>query len=251
MQDQQIIATQRLALLGTLTGALAHEYSNLMTPVMAYAQEALRTEDARLMKRALEAGLPQMRRAVEISRKLLELAHDSSVGVAPALLSDLVNAAILCTLRRIERDNIRLDVDVPPQLEVMADPLLIQQLLLNLLLNAHQALRAASSPATGAKPGRIRVSARPDGPLVVIDVTDDGVGLAPDDIRNRINPFLAANARDNPQAFHSVGLGLHVCRWIAHAHGATIEALPNNGPGCTFRLRWPAPMPTVAAATMG
>ncbi|MBW7906787.1 MAG: HAMP domain-containing histidine kinase [Phycisphaerae bacterium] len=230
--QRELLNNHRLALLGTLTGALAHEYNNLMTPVLAFAHEALRQQDAGLMRRALEVAVPQVRRAVDISRKLLDLAHAARPAAAPARLKDLVETVIAASVRPFERDNIALEIDVDPFLHVRADPLLFQQMLLNLLLNAR---RAAQHDAA-----RVRVSARREREHVILDVVDNGAGLSPQDISSRINPFLAGDPRTRPDDWQTVGMGLNVCRLIAQAHAASIEALANAGPGCTFRVRWPA-----------
>jgi signal transduction histidine kinase len=237
-----LIENHRLALLGMLTGALAHEYNNLMTPALSFAHEALHSSDPQLMQRALERVVPQIRRAVDISRKLLDLAHAARHSARMIAVRDAVDDAVGCLIRPFERDGARLEVEIDPELRISADPLLFQQLILNLLLNARQATRHAAA--------RVRITAEQDGDVVQIDVSDNGQGLKRADIQNRINPFLASDCRINPHDWQAVGMGLNVCRMIAQSHGATLEAVEHEGPGCTFRVRWPAltPAPFAAAA---
>lgn len=231
--ESQIAAQHRLALLGTMSAMVAHEFNNLMTPVLAYAKEAMHTGQPDLMRKALERTVRQTERAVGVSQRLLELAHGAVARTKACSLRQIVDDAILSATRPFEKDGIELSVAVDPRICVKAEPLLLEQVLLNLLLNARRALHEGG--------GRIAVSAEPDGEAVIITVSDTGRGIPENDIRQRINPFLASGASAESHDWQSVGLGLNVCRFIAQRQGAHIEAETAHPPqqGCTFRLRWP------------
>ncbi len=231
--ESQIAAQHRLALLGTMSAMVAHEFNNLMTPVLAYAKEAVRTGRSDLMRKALERTVRQTERAVAVSRRLLELAHGAAAQAQACPLRRIVDDAILSATRPFEKDGIELFVSVDPRLRVKAEPLLLEQVLLNLLLNARQALHEGG--------GRIGVSAEADGDCVIITISDTGRGISEDDIRHRINPFLASSTSAEANDWHAVGLGLNVCRFLAQRQGARIEAdaTPPQQRGCTFRLLWP------------
>lgn len=229
--EAQIVAQHRLALLGTMSAMVAHEFNNLMTPVLAYAKEAARTGQTDLMRKALERTVRQTERAVGVSRRLLELAHGAQAQPQACTLRQIVDDAIVSATRPFEKDGIELSVAVDPQIRVRAEPLLLEQVLLNLLLNARQALHERG--------GRIHVSADPDGDCVSITVSDTGRGISEDDIHRRINPFLSRSTSAEPGDWQSVGLGLNVCRFIAQRQGARIEADATREQGCTFRLHWP------------
>jgi C4-dicarboxylate-specific signal transduction histidine kinase len=230
--QQELVATHRLALLGTAAGMIAHEFSNLMQPTLAYAHEALRTRDEALMLKALERTVRQTERSIAISRRLLELAHAAPTKPESCPVRQAVEDALLSMTRPPERDGIEVAVDVDAELRVRAERLMLEQLLLNLLLNSREAVRS--------RHGHIDIRARRHGKHVIIDVRDDGRGIPALDIEQRINPFLATDCRADPSDWRSVGLGLNVCRLIAQSHGASLQVLPGDGPGCTFRLRWPA-----------
>jgi two-component system NtrC family sensor kinase len=229
--ESQMLAQHRLALLGTMSAMIAHEFNNLMTPVLAYAKEAARTGLTDLMRKALERTVRQTERAVGVSRRLLELAHGVEALPQACSLRQIVDDAIVSATRPFEKDGIELSVAIDPQIRVRAEPLLLEQVLLNLLLNARQALHDRG--------GRIRVTADSDGDCVSITVSDSGRGISEDVIHRRINPFLAADASAEADDWQSVGLGLNVCRFIAQRQGARIEADATQNQGCTFRLRWP------------
>ena len=229
--EDKLLACQREALLGKLTGLILHEYNNLMTPVIARAQDAVMRDDTAAMRKALDVTVRQTDHALRFTREVLGLAQGDDPPPRACDLAELVATAVARTVRPYEKDGIDLHIDVPAGLVVWARPLLMGQLLLNLLLNARAAMKGRS--------GTIRIRARRVGADVEIDVCDSGAGMDPRTIDEVINPFLAA---EEPccEASSLVGLGLHACRIIAQQHGASIRALANDGPGCTFRVRWPA-----------
>ena len=237
----ELIACQRLALLGSLAAMVAHEFNNLLTPILARAEAALMGDDVAFMRKTLERAVVQSQRAMAVTRHLLDLAQDGDRPTGACSVARAVRDAIETMTRPLEKDGIELRVAVPDELHVRAREDLLCQLLLNLLLNAHRAMKDV--------PGPLTVSAMAKGDYVQIDVRDSGRGMTGDLLTNVINPFLARDPRSRPNDWQQVGLGLSVCRMIAHQHGATIEGLTNEDRGCTFRLRWPAADATAARPT--
>ncbi len=231
LQDQ-LLACQRLAVLGNLTAMITHELNNLLTPLMAHAEAALATNDVTFMRKALDRVLVQSQRAMHVMRHLLALAHGDGDAPVPCSVAEAVREAVETLTRPLEKDGIDLTVEVPDDLRVPARPELLCQLLLNLLLNARAAMQGGR--------GTLRVTARRAGPRVVIDVCDTGRGLSAAQIADVFNPFLAADPAAEPGDWRRVGLGLSVCRLIARHHGARLRVAANTGPGCTFTVEWPA-----------
>lgn len=229
---QELPVLHRLALVGSVAAMLVHELNNLMTPVLARAQDALARQDAQAMRVALERTVTQTHKALELARRLLALAEGQSAAPGPCRLREVLDAALADAARPLEKDGIRLEVQVPAELTVHAEALLLEQLLLNLILNARSAMLS--------RPGTLTVRAVPNGRHVVIEVCDTGVGIPPQTLRDVINPFLSGPARQDPADWRRVGLGLSVCRMIAQQHGASMEVRANPGAGCTVRLHWPA-----------
>lgn len=230
--QEELIAQQRMALLGTMSAMVAHEFNNLMTPVVTRAQDALDRDDPPTMRKALDQALAHAQKAIAVARHLLGLTDQG--GQTPCVCS--VNAAVreaLETLGRpLHKGGIDLRVEVPTDLRVRARPMLLEQLLLNLLLNAREAMKERG--------GALTIAARREGSQVVIDVSDRGVGIAKQRLDQVVNPFLAADPSARPGDWRSVGIGLSVCRMISHQHGARLRASANAGGGCTFQIRWPA-----------
>ncbi len=230
-EPDAIVAYQRQALLGTAAAVVAHEFNNLMTPVLARAEYALLRNEVAEMRRALACVVEQTQRAIEVTRLLLEMAEGRSPAPQPCDVAVVVDEAVGTLVRPFEKDGIRLEVEIPERVEVQADPVLLRQVLANLLLNARQAIGRGS--------GRITVRARRDGAEGRIEISDTGCGMSPEHIDRVINPFLSADPSFDTTDWHRVGLGLHACRLIAHQFGARLRAEANAGGGCTFTLRWP------------
>lgn len=229
--EQELIACQRLATLGNLAAMAAHEFRNLMTPVVARCEAALTGGDVAFMRKALERAVVQAQRAIAVSRHLIDLAHGAAPPAQACGVAAAVREALETMTRPLEKDGIALHLAVPDDLCVSARPELFGQVLLNLLLNAREAMKDTR--------GTLTVAARPDGGHAEIEVRDSGKGFPPGIVEQVLNPFLAADPHARPDDWQAVGLGLSVCRMIAWQHGARIRAERNDGPGCTFRLRWP------------
>ena len=227
--DEQPESWHRLAILGTFTSMLAHEMNNLMTPVVGYVQEALRTGDAGLMRTALATTQRQVSRSLALCERLLALARGEAVSAGPAPVREIVDNALLALARPLDKDGIDLRVDVPLELRVRSDGVLAEQILLNLLVNARHAL---------ASGGEVTLRAWAEPPAAVIEVADNGPGLSPG-LDERLAPFLAGGAGEQPLDWQSVGLGLAMCRLVAQRLGGALEAVDRPEGGACFRLRLP------------
>ncbi len=232
LQDE-LIACQRLALLGNMAAMVTHEFNNLLTPIMARAEAALTGDDVPFMRKTLERALIQSQRAMSVTRHLLDMVHNDACPAEACSVAAAVHEAIETMTRPLEKDGIQLHVAVPDDLRVNARNDLLCQVLLNLLLNARRAMKDGGGPLTVA-------ATAVDG-QVQIEVRDSGSGISAETLDQVLNPFLAADPRERPTDWQQVGLGLSVCRMIARHHGATLQAFANDGSrGCTFRLVWPA-----------
>lgn len=229
--ERELLTLQRLSLVGRSAAMMAHELNNILTPILARSDDAAEHGDPERMRVALRKTAVQARRAIEVTRHFMAVG-DAAGESRPCEVLDAVNDAIQTFVRPFEKEGVALTVSIDPQLRVRASPVLLHQLLFNLLLNARNAL--------GGRKGTIRVRAARAGDVVEIEISDSGAGMPRDTLHNVVNPFLQADETHRPDAFPPVGLGLAVCRRIAHEHGATIELSEHEGPGLTVRIRWPA-----------
>ena len=141
---QQLTDSQRLATIGTIAAVIAHEFNNILTPVVSYAQYALTsaqsdTPDMELIRKALTKSFQGSSKAGKICTSMLALARgESTPGVVS--VQQLVDEALLVLARDPQKDGIALRVQVQPDLLVSVDPVQLEQVLLNLLINARHAM---------------------------------------------------------------------------------------------------------------
>ncbi len=234
--------SHRLATLGTVATIIAHEFNNILTPIISYAQLALRQADAAdpdldLIRKALERALDGSTKAAQISSSMLGFARTSTDGQqATACVRGVVGEVFACVARDPKKDNITVRLDVADDLHVAMPPVSLQQVLLNLVLNARKVLKQRG--------GTLSITAHRidcgDGvpPQVIIEVADNGPGIAAE-IRSRLfEPFITQPA--DGDASEGTGLGLVVCKDLVERVGGSIGVESSPGHGATFRIALPA-----------
>lgn len=229
---ESLTRSHRLTTLGTLSSIVAHELNNIFTPIMSYAELAMsRPDDANLTRKALEKALNGCQRASKISQCILEFSH-SSDQTRIANLPQTINDTLSCLARDPAKDGIELMLDVP-DVQVQMSPLNLQQVILNLILNARKVLRK-----TG---GSLQITCRPSGQFVHVEIRDSGPGI-PADIQDTLfEPFVTKNADPNDvnNENRGTGLGLCICRDLIHQVGGEIDFQTEPGQGTTFFLTLP------------
>jgi two-component system NtrC family sensor kinase len=226
--QEQLRQTEKLAALGELVAGVAHELNNPLAGISAFAQLMMddeladeHHESVRLIKREAD-------RAVGVIRDLLTFARKT--GPTRSLID--VNEMVELTLRlrgySLRSAGIDLQVDLESALPaVPGDDQRLQQVLLNLIVNAEYALQRAERKHLAVRTER-------DGDGVALYVTDSGVGMA-EEVRQRIfEPFFTTKS-----AGEGTGLGLSVSYGIVRAHGGTITVESTPGEGTTFRVFLP------------
>lgn len=229
--QKELINCQRYNLLGSVAGLMAHEFNNLMTPVLARAQDAVERDDVAAMRKALTVTVNQTTKAIDVTRRLLELAGGAPGAARPCVLRSAVDDAIAAAVRPFPKDGIELTVGVPDELTVRAEPVLLAQVLLNLLLHARHNITERT--------GRIAIRAAADQSFARIEVADNGNGTPRERIENAIAPFLASDVHSNPCDLDGVGLDLNACRTIVQFHGGRMTARPATDTGCVIECCWP------------
>jgi signal transduction histidine kinase len=229
---EQTRQAQQLASLGTAAAMLAHEFNNLMTPMVSYATYALDAGDSALMVKALKLAVKQTSIVSAMADRILGLAANEAQAIRRANLAEIVVDAQNCLCRDLAKDGITLTVAVPAELHVLADPRQLTQVFFNLLLNARQAIKH--------RQGRIKVTAAArDEETVEIQVTDNGCGI-PADQQERIFEAFFSTKRDDRPGKSGSGLGLALCREIVEEHRGTITVASAEGQGATFTITLPA-----------
>jgi len=226
--------SHRLATLGTIASIIAHEYNNILTPIISYAQLALaKPEDHELMRKAVEKGLAGAEKAAHISSSLLGFACEEDEDQHVAALSRIVRSSFECLAREPEKDGIDLAIDVP-EVMVAISPINLQQVLVNLILNAKKAMRNSGG-------GVLSVKAWANGQVIHIEVADTGPGI-PEKIRDRLfEPFVTCPTHSDKHTIEQkgTGLGLCICRDLVRSAGGSITCETQTGRGTIFHITLP------------
>jgi signal transduction histidine kinase len=238
---RQVIALQRISSLGVLAGGIFHELNNALTPILNYAKLGLRNADPAYRERALTQIVAASQRAAQITRGMLGLARPGGLNHRePTDLARLVDEVVLLVKKDLARHHVRLEVTANGRPSARVNPAQIQQVLLNLLINARQAM-----PAGGV--ARLRLGTDTTGRLVELSVADTGIGIAPADLRRIFEPFYSTKANPDAAGHGSTGLGLAVCRDIVEAHHGRLRAESRPGQGSIFTMILPACPPALPA----
>ena len=210
---RQVIALQRISSLGVLAGGVFHELNNALTPILNYAKLGLRNPDPAYRERALTQIVEAAQRAATITRGMLGLTRPggSLDHREPTDLVRLVQEVIVLVEKDMMRHRVRLDVKLTGQPNARVNPAQIQQVLLNLLINARQAMPEGGSV-------RVRLGLDAAGRRAELSVADAGVGIAPADLRRIFEPFYSTKTGPDAAGQGGTGLGLAVCRDIVEAH---------------------------------
>ncbi len=252
--ERKLLETQRLESLGVLAGGIAHDFNNLLTVMLG---------NATLARDDLPEGSPiaerltqienAAQRAADLCQQMLAYAGRRELCPRPLDLSELVRSTT--TLLRVSiRPNTRLELKLAPDLPaVLADPAQLQQIVMNLVLNAAEAI--------GDQPGKIVVTSfvrevdaahfcaalhqpeLPSGLYVGLEVQDSGCGMSPDTLARIFDPFFTTK-------FSGRGLGLAAVLGIVQSHRGALFVETALGQGSTFRLLLQAQATKVALAPL-
>ncbi len=229
-QERALVLSSRLASIGTLAAGVAHEINNpiggMQNAVHRLLQAEGLSEKQRTYLQLVQDGLARIGRT---ARRLLDFAPRPAAAGALSVAAAIEGARALVE-HRAQGDRVQLVVDVPRDLpDVHGDAHEIQQVVLNLLLNSLDALGEprADRPAGG---GRVNVRAHAAGGKVVLEVEDDGPGMATEDLGRVFDPFFTRKARPDAS-----GLGMFICYAIVQNHGG--EMTVDSSPGQGFRTR--------------
>lgn len=239
---EQLTESQRLATVGTIAAVIAHEFNNLLTPIASYCQLALNqldkgVDDPALTKKALTKSVHHAMRAGKICNSMLSLVRGERENRTIKIQS-LIDEALAVLAREPSKDGIALRVQVQPELEVRGDPVQLEQVLLNLLINARQAMMMSDR---GRGTGSITIKAdRNNEGQVRINVIDTGPGIDAKNIAKIFEPFFTTKTAPKAGEPRGSGLGLHICKQIVEVHGGTIDVESTPGKGATFGLLLPA-----------
>jgi signal transduction histidine kinase len=231
----QLFGLQHLASMGTVSYMIAHEINNLLTPLKSYASFALSDLDDRaLIEKALQKVVKNCDRTSKIMESMLAMVNGQTKQENNVRLLDLIEEIFTCLCRDFTKDGITVDIRVPDDLSILGVPVQIQQVLMNLILNARDAMLPGG--------GVLIVEAADNADSVEITIADTGGGIEPDNLENIFDMFFTTKANKRSVAENSgAGLGLAFCKMIIDNHEGSISVESERGNGSKFRIVLPKP----------
>ena len=229
-QRSQLTHLMRLALVGQFSGALAHEVTQPLTSILSNAQTAQnllakRTSTLEELPQILQDIIGDDLRAVEVVKRIKALLHRGEADLKPTDVIQLLKDTLSIARSELRERRIATRLHVPLSLPlVLADRVQIQQVVLNLILNAADAM--ANTPV----PNRaIEIVAMHNPPTVTVSIADRGSGVADNRMHEIFEPFYSSKSE-------GLGLGLAISRSIVAAHGGRLWAVNNPGGGATLNF---------------
>ncbi len=223
---------QTLANMGTVSALVAHEINNILMPLGNYALVALNSpEDKALTKKALEKTVHNSSRASEILESILSIVNGETAETKRCRLKNLVEDVFACIGRDFAKDGIKVCLSIPEDLEISVVPVQLQQVFMNLILNAREAIMPRA--------GTISITAASADGEVVIEVRDSGSGISPSDMQNLFSAFFTTKTAAGPSGRNGAGLGLVFCREIIESHNGSITVESQESCGSRFIVTLP------------
>jgi signal transduction histidine kinase/CheY-like chemotaxis protein len=233
--QEQLRQSQKMEALGQLTGGIAHDFNNLLTVVVGGLDLiAKRSEDAKL-KRYAENALAAAERGARLTGQLLAFSRVQRLEVRPTLISPLIEN-MRPLLRNVLGPGIskRFDLD-DAMMPVMADPTQVEVAVLNLAINARDAMPDGGELTFATRPVRITGDGDvEDGDYIALTITDTGMGMPPEVVERAFEPFFTTK-----EVGKGTGLGLSMVYGMARQSGgaARIESTPGKGTAVSLLFR--------------
>ncbi len=225
----ELAHVSRVATLGEMSASIAHEINQPLAAIVTSASACLRWLDAQRLEEARQSvarAIAEAHRASEIIGRIRALTKKTPPQKDWLDVNETIHEVIALARSEIQRNNIVIETELSEHLPVIsADRVQLQQVILNLMMNAIEAMSGLSEG-----PRELLIRSGPDGSEhVVISVQDSGPGIDPENLDHLFKAFYTTK----PQG---MGMGLAISRSIIEAHGGRLGVKPNAGPGVTFQF---------------
>lgn len=232
MLQKQLAQAQRMTAIGELASTTTHEFNNILMTVINYAKMGLRHKDDATREKAFGKILAAGERASKITNAVLGMARNRSESFEPTDIAGLIEESLVLLEREMRKYRISVEThfaEVPPANAIGNQ---IQQVVLNLLINARQAMPDG---------GRILIKVDRDAEANMIDlqIRDTGSGIAQEKLRSIFDPFFSTKQGPDASGKGGTGLGLSACRNIIEAHRGRIRVESSVGVGTAFTIKLP------------
>jgi len=227
--QERLLQSEKMSSVGQLVSGVAHELNNPLTGIMGFAQLLLLRELDETERRQVETIYSEADRASKIVSNLLTFARRRKAHKERANLNTLVERVLELRNYDLRVRNIDIDLELDASLpETMLDTNQIQQVLLNIIINAEQAMRSDGGE------GRLRIATKAQRGMIVASFADTGPGMSAETLRRIFDPFFTTK-----DAGEGTGLGLTISYGIIEDHGGRIWAESPSRGGTTFFIELP------------
>jgi len=219
----RLIAQEKMRALGQLIAGIAHEIRNPLTAIKTFTEMLpKKIHDPRFQSELLRHVPEEVERMNRIIEDLLDYSREKSMHLEMKNLNELVQSVTGLLKKQFRNEGIELEIDIPPALTVLIDQNRIKQVLINLILNAIQAMN-------DSKKKQLYFHGAIDGQTIRLDITDFGIGIKAQDMPHLFQPFYTTKNQ-------GIGLGLYICQKIMQEHGGHIEVKSSAYKGTTVTL---------------
>jgi two-component system NtrC family sensor kinase len=237
--QERLLQSEKMSSVGQLVSGVAHELNNPLTGITGFAQLLLVREDLPPdARKQIETIYAEAERASKIVSNLLTFARRRKAQKEPSNLNTLLERVLELRNYDLRVRNIETELDLDAALPAtLADPNQIQQVFLNIIINAEQAMR------TDGGEGTLRIATGVRGGAIIVSFQDSGPGMSAETIRRIFDPFFTTK-----EAGEGTGLGLTISYGIIEEHGGRIWAESAGGKGTTFFIELPVVQGAAAPA---
>ncbi len=234
--------TQALAALGELTSTATHEFNNILMTILNYARLGIRNRDDASRDKALNKILEASERAAKITQTILAQARNRSESLTATNLGAIIQDAMLLLEREMRKYRVSVEIEIDPETPAaMANGNQIQRVLLNLLINARQAMTEGGTIF-------VRLRQADEKEFIELVVRDSGKGIPRDKLPRIFDAFYSTKSGPDESGKGGTGLGLAACKEIIDAHRGRIRVESTVGRGTAFILKIPAVLDQSAVA---
>lgn len=231
-QEQKLQATSRLIAMGEMASSLAHELNQPLTAISTYAAGVSRRLSEPVQQQfgvrdALQALVQQSRRAGQIVNSIRAFVKKRAPQLEKADPDRAVRIAVEVLQPQLEKGRVRVQLQLGDAVQVLMDPVLIEQVLINLIKNAAEALEGQLDPVP-----TVQISSWREGGRWHVRVSDNGPGLGEGMLENLFTPFFSSKSQ-------GMGIGLNICRSIVEFHRGEFGVDDTQQRGCAFYFSLP------------
>ena len=228
---EQLAQAQKQTALGELVGTTTHEFNNVLMTIINYAKLGLKNPTGETATKAFEKILTAANRCARITNGILGFARNRTATFEATDMVKVVDDTLMLLERDMMKYRVQVERTIHPTPPAMANTNQIQQVLMNVLINARQAMPQG---------GRIfvQLSHDPATDMVELSVRDTGSGMTPETLQRIFEAYYTTKSGPDEAGHGGTGLGLSMCKNIIEAHHGKIrvESAPGKGTAFTFRI---------------